>query len=467
MSAGQRIAIIGGGLSGLATAHALQRRDPSLEIDVFEESDVVGGKIQTAKIDGFVCEQGAAGFLDREPATLELCQRLALSPLSADERSEKRFIYNDGRLHQVEMHPLKFLRSKLLPFSAKTRLMIEPFVRRKRGDEDESIAQFARRRIGKHAAEILIDAMQSGIYAGDPERLSVRACFPRVVEVERDYGSLIRGMIKLKRQRADGDTPGAGPSGHLTSFAQGLTHLPTRLAEGLARPVRTRSSVESIRRLAPDQYQIALRGKAPCAADSVILACPADRAAELVAGLDQQMPDLLGQISYAPLCVVCLGYRRDKVRHPLDGFGFLAPKRAKLDILGALFTSSIFPGRAPEGHVLLRVMIGGARAAEIAERDDNEVIEIARRAMSRIVGAEGRPAMQQLFRWPRAIPQYELGHIERVEQLEEHAARHPRLYITGNAFRGIGINDCTKNADLLAARVASELSDPIVRQAAR
>lgn len=468
------VVVIGAGISGLATAYALREaaaaRGHDLQLALLEASDRPGGKIRSERIDGFLCEWGPNGFLDREPATLELCHKLGLDDqlLPASEAFSKRYIYRRGRLRAVHAHPLRFLSSSVLPFSARLRLLREPWIEpaAPEDDADESVSSFATRRIGPVAARILIDAMQSGIYAGDPDRLSVVSCFPRVVEIERRYGSLIRGMRELARERRSGAEPadaarstaGAGPSGHLTSFRQGTQVLVDTLAEQLSDHLRCGTRIEAIRQRGDGPgLTIQVAGGPALRTDAIVLACPAYVSAPLLQPVDTTLSGLLREIEYAPLGVVCLGYQRDQIEHPLDGFGFLAPHDEGLNLLGTLWSSSIFADRAPDGHVLLRVMIGGARDAALLDRDDASIISGTHAELAPLLGIHGEPQLQRLYRHPQAIPQYNVGHTRRLRQIDQRLAALPGLLLSGNALRGVGINECIKNAESTAQQVLAYL----------
>lgn len=468
-----KVVIVGGGISGLSIAHALheisaRNERSTLDVLVLERGARPGGKIKSEREHGYLCEWGPNGFLDKEPATLSLCERLDLARelLPAEAAFDKRYIYRQGRLVEVSAHPLRFFMSPLLPPAGKLRLICEPLVPRRREGEhlDESVASFARRRIGAWGAEILIDAMQSGIYAGDPTRLSVNSCFPRVVEVERQYGSLVRGMLALKRRRKRegkpaGTTPGAGPTGHLTSFRRGAETLVEALASALGPRLRCEARVEAISE-ASGGYRVHLAGDDgdPIRADALVLACPAHVTSGLLAPFDGHLGRLLAGIEYAPLAVLCLGWRRSQVKHPLDGFGFLAPRREGLRVLGVLFSSSIFRQRAPAGHVLMRAMLGGARDAQVLELDDDHLARLALSELEPILGLAGAPEHVRVFRHQRAIPQYNIGHGARLKRIDERLAHLPNVHLAGNAYRGIGINDCVRDAATVAEQVVASLA---------
>ncbi len=457
MSDSNRIAVVGGGVSGLATALAildLCRKEgrPEPEVVILESDQRPGGKIQTLEAEGFTCEWGVNGFLNKEPKTLDLVQRLELQELlqPASPAFKNRYLFTNKRLRSIPMNPLKFLFSGILPFCSFFRLGWELMVPRRPEDTegDESVAEFARRRVGEAAYRVLVDPMQSGIFAGDPEQLSVASCFPRVVEVEREYGSLIKGMAALAKERkGQGEPlPGAGPAGHLTSFKGGMKQLIDSLAEELGPRLRLGQGVDQISR---QDDAFVLQGRdlpEPLQAKAVVLACPAHAAAPMVRGLDGKLSDLLEKIPYSPMAVVCLGYERAKVAHPMDGFGFLAPRNAGLRILGALWTSTIFSGRAPEERVLVRAMIGGSRDPEAMDLSDDELSAVIQEELGGPMGLDGEPVFTRIFRHPLAIPQYTQGHGSRLAAMEQRLESLPGLLLGGNAYRGISVNDCAKNA---------------------
>jgi len=459
------IVIVGGGMSGLATALALQ--DVALErgravprLVVLEAEARCGGKIATEHSDGYICEWGVNGFLNKEPRTIDLVRRLKLEDrlLPASGAYNKRYLFTRGKLRAVHMHPVKFLFSRLLPWRAKLRLLREPWVREPAPDGDESVASFARRRIGPIAAEVLVDSMQTGIYAGDFEQMSVRSCFPRVVEVEREYGSLIRGMMQLARERKTKGQPlpGAGPTGHLTSFRGGMQVLIDALAATLGDAVQLRTPVRRIG-LEEGRLVVEPEGREALRPAAVVLACPAHAAARMTAGLDAELSAELGAIRYPPMAVVCLGYPVAQLRRPVDGFGFLAPRSAGLRMLGALWASATFPDNAPEGQVLIRAMLGGARDLGVLELDDEELVRLTAGELERAQGAMGPPSFVRVFRHPLAIPQYLVGHQERLARIDARVGRLPNLFVTGNAYRGIGVNDCARLARPVAEAVLDKL----------
>lgn len=452
-----RIAIIGGGISGLSLAFFLLEKDPDLDIVGLESEQRPGGKIWTEKAEGFLCEGGVNGFLDNKPRTLELAGKVSLEPLRSNDASRKRFIFSDNRLHRLPESPLAFLASSLMSLKGKLRIMAEPVIP---GNvkEEETLSEFSRRRLGKEAYEKLIDPMASGIYAGNPETLSLRACFPKVYDLEARYGGLIRGMIRLQRERkkqGSREKVGAGPGGTLTSFYEGMGELVSALRGFLGDRLRLGSKVQGIERKGRG-YWLFLTDGSSVEADIVVSASPAYAVAEMLKNMDRRLSHLVAEIPYPSLSVVCLGYRKEKIKTPVDAFGFLIPSREKRKILGTLYDSSIFPNRAPEGYVLLRSMVGGARYSDLARENDTKLVELVKGELAAIMDIRSDPDFARVYRHEMAIPQYNVGHLERLRNIDAILRKHKNLYLTGNAYRGIGVNDCIENSFSLAEKIIEE-----------
>jgi oxygen-dependent protoporphyrinogen oxidase len=370
-----RLVIVGGGISGLSLAYFLLEKKPSLDIVIFESEKKPGGKIWTDKADGFLCEGGVNGFLDNRPRTLELVSKLALNPLRSSDKARKRYIFSDGKLHLLPESPVSFFSSDLLSVYGRLRILWEIFAPKGSGD-DETLAAFAKRRLGKEAYEKLIDPMASGIYAGDPERMSLKSCFPRIHELEQKYGSLIRAMIKLQKEAKNtGKKVGAGPGGVLTSFSGGMGQIISTLSASLGERLKTDARVLSVDRKS-DRYRVYLSDGSDIETEAVVFATPAYETSAMLRGLDKTLSSTLDEIYYPAVSVICLGYRRDKISRTLDGFGFLIPNREGRKILGTLWDSSVFPNRAPEGYVLLRSMLGGVRNSELALEDEDALMHV-------------------------------------------------------------------------------------------
>ena len=448
-----RIIIAGGGISGLSLAYLLRKQRPSLDLVVLEAGERLGGKIWTDRADGFLCEGGVNGFLNNKPRTLELAADLALSPVKSSDAARKRFIFSEGKLHPLPESPSAFFKSDLLSVRGRLRIVYEMFAPRAT-KADESLAEFGRRRLGREAFEKLIDPMASGIYAGDPEALSLKSCFPRINQLETEYGSLIRALVRLQiKAKKEGRTgPGPGPGGVLTSFFDGMETFIIALKESLGERVRPRSKVVSLAKNR-DLYTVYLEDGSGMESDCVVLASPAHATSEILRDFDPSLSRTLSEIPYPPVSVVCVGYKKEKIGRSLDGFGFLVPFREGRRILGTLWDSSIFPNRAPEGYVLLRSMLGGARASQMAMQDENKLVDTVTAELGDIMGIKVQPDFARVYVHEKAIPQYTIGHKGRLETLEMLIARYKGLFLAGNSYRGISVNDCIENSYRLAGEL--------------
>jgi oxygen-dependent protoporphyrinogen oxidase len=454
----RRIAIVGAGIAGLSLAHALGRRgarERGTDVVVLEAAARVGGNIRTEWIDGFLCEWGPNGFLDSVPATLDLVRDLGLQDRlhASDDSARKRYIYRNGRLHLLPEGPGDFLRSRLLSWPGKLRIAGEPWARR-RPDTDESIHAFASRRIGREAADVLIDSMVSGVFGGDARRLSLRACFPKMWEMETEHGGLFRALLAKRRARKLLGGPVGAPAGRLTSFRHGTVELTDELARQLGSALKLGAPVERITR--HGTYRIDIAGAGSMEADQVVLAGGAGSSASIVRPLDAELAGVLDEIPSAPMAVVCLGYDQARLPRPLDGFGFLAPRGEGQRILGALWDSSIYPGRAPRDAALVRVMLGGAHDPEAAALDEGTLVDIAMRGLADTMGIRAEPVFRRVFRHRIGIPQYTIGHLDRLARIDARLAKHPGLAVAGNAFRGVAINTCVAEAGPIADRLLTE-----------
>jgi oxygen-dependent protoporphyrinogen oxidase len=458
-----RVVIVGAGISGLATAYRLQQLSPTADITILEQSDRPGGNAWTERRDGFQVEIGPNGFLDTKPTTVQLCRDLALGDklVPASEAAGKnRYLFLNGRLRRLPSGLLDFVRSDLLSWRGKLGLLGERFRSAGAADTDESIDAFARRRAGGEVADVFADAVVTGIHGGDPALLSLPAAFPRLASLERQYGSLLKGLAQAARQRrqqAEARGEKARP-GTMWSFHDGMRLLIETLRDRLTKPpllgvaVRRTERAQSPEAAAP--WTVHGDGTDTWNADAVVLACPAYRQAAILADLDKDLAERIGGIAYNRIAVVALGYRAADVPTPVDGFGYIAPQRTRRDLLGVQWCSSIFPGRAPPGFVLLRALCGGWHRPEVVGWDDTRLSEAVRAELRLAMGVTAAPCFQHIVRWERAIPQYHLGHLERVVSIEERAARYPGLFLTGNAYHGVALNDCTEQAEAIAGRVA-------------
>jgi len=454
----QDVVVVGGGIAGLAIAWELQSH-PSLlpegtAVHVLEAASRAGGNIRTERRDGYLCEWGPTGFLDDVPATLNACRRLGLAPrlTRAGRAAERRFVVRGGKLRELPAGPLSFLGSDVLSLRGRLRVLLEPFVPARRADGDESVFEFARRRIGHEAARVLVDALVTGIWAGDAERLSLRSALPKLAALERDHGGLFRGMI-AKRGAGGGAT---GPRGRLTSFPDGLEELPAAFAASLGASLHLGRRVTGIERARSGGFLVGVDGGPSLTAAAVVLACPAWFAAPLLTELDRHLSGELAAIPTVPVAVLHLGFAQADAPG-LSGFGFLVPRGETASVLGVLLPSNIFPGRAPVGHVLATVMLGGARDPSAIDAEDETLIDTACSTLAKLAGVRGRPRYAHAIRHRRAIPQYVLGHADRLGAIDARLSGIPGLFVAGNSYRGIAINSCLAEAPIVAGSVADFL----------
>lgn len=443
----RRVVIVGGGIAGLAIAAELRRRSPSASVAVLEASPRPGGSIRSTKEFGFLYEWGPTGFLDNAPDTLDLARQAGLGHrlLPANAEAARRFVVRGRRLRELPHGPLGFFASSLLSPGGRLRVLREPFIAAKRDGADESVLSFATRRIGKEAAEVLVDAMVTGIWAGDSRRLSVVSAFPKLVALEREHGSLVRGML-ARRKGSGGPT---GPSGTLTSFPNGLEELPTAIAASLGEALKLSTRVTGLDH-ATGAWRVAIEPGGVIEADDVVVAIPSNLAASLLAGLDRALSDRLAAIPSAPVAVVHLGFAGTDAGDNLPGFGALAPRGETESLLGVLVPSNIFPDRAPVGSLLATAMLGGARDPAIVEKDDDAIVAKALAEIGAISGLKSQPRFVRVIRHMRAIPQYNLGHAERLAAIDADLRRQPGLHLAGNSYRGIAINACIADARVVA-----------------
>ncbi len=453
-----RIAIAGGGISGLSLAYALLDKTPSLDVTVYEAGSRPGGKVYTEQLDGYICEAGVNGFLDNKPATLELAKKIGLPPLKSNDNARKRYIYFGGALRMIPTDPAKFLLSDFLSLGGRLRMIGEYFVPKKIYD-DESLKDFAVRRVGTEFYEKLLDPMASGIYAGDPEKMSVRSCFGKVYDLEQKYGGLIKGFMAVAREKKEsgaGGTVEAGPGGTLMSFENGMYSLIQTLADFLGQRLVTGKRLVDTEKTARG-YTLNFADGSQAAADCVVLTSPAHDSAAAIRGIDGGIALQLNNIPYPALSVVAFGFRKERLTRDLNLFGFLIPAKEKRKILGTLFDTSIFPNRAAPDRVLLRVMIGGARAQALAMLPDDKLVSLAQSELAAVADVKAEPELVKIYRWEKAIPQYHVNHYKKIEMIETALTKHKGLYLGGNAFRGVAVNDCIANGFRLADQIIADL----------
>lgn len=455
-----RTAIVGGGITGLAAAAWLRHDHGIDDLYVVEASSRPGGKIYSEVDDGFTLEWGPQGFLDNAPDTLELIsvQGLDEALVKANGAAGDRFIVRKTKLRRVATSPLSFMLSDILPLTGRLRLLAEPLAA-KLPDHDETVFGFASRRIGRQAAEILVDAMVTGVFAGDSRKLSLAATFPKMAAMEAEYGSLTRAMVSkmLAARRAGGRSGGpAGPGGTLCTFLGGMTRLPDLLAENLGDRLLLHRPVQRLKR--KGEAFLVTTADGDIEAESVLLSLPAERTARMLADIAPAAVQPLSEISTAPIAVVMLGYNnRNAFARPVNGFGFLVPRSEDLGILGTLYCHDIFPGQAPSGSLFLRTMVGGARSPEAVRDEDDALLARVRSSLAKVLGADPEPDRVWVIRWEHGISQYTVGHLDRVAAAEA-AASNAGIELAGSPYRGVSVNDCIRQARVAATRLAGRLA---------
>ena len=458
-----RLVVVGGGVSGLSAAHR------AVELAVLDGADRAGGTIRTERYEGFLVEHGPDSFLSEKPWALALCQRLGLEGelVRTDDRFRRTFVVWRGRLHALpegfqllaptRMRP--FLGSGLFSWPGKLRMAMD-LVLPRGGESDESLGAFVRRRLGREALERVAQPLVAGIYTADPADLSLTATMPRFAELERRERSVILGMWRAARRAP---SQAAGVSGArwslFVTLADGMEQMVRALAERLPTgAVRRGERVTDVARTA-EGWRVTTVGGAAVDAEAVILATEAHQTARIVRYLDPSLALLLEGIPYASSATVTFAYPRAAVRHPLDGFGFVVPHAEGRSIFACTFSSVKYPGRAPEGHVLLRVFVGGALREAILDEDDDRLVATAAGELRELLGIEGPPLWSRVVRYAKAMPQYHVGHLARVESIELALRRHPGLALAGGAYRGVGIADCVRSGEAAAERLFEARAD--------
>jgi oxygen-dependent protoporphyrinogen oxidase len=460
-----RIAVVGGGISGLAAAHRIVELAPACDLTLFEASDRVGGVLETVHRDSFLIERSADMFTTKDPWALNLCRRIGIEDqlINTNKQNRRAFVVHRGRLERVPegftlMSPARIwpvVKTRLLSWRGKVRLACERFIRPRKDDSDESLESFAIRRLGREVYENLVQPLIGGIYTADPTRLSMQAAMPEFVEMEREYGNLTRGVQEkaAKQHRA-----GTGARyGMFLAPRNGITTLVDAIEARLpAGSVQLNAAVSRIEH-DDQQWKIVLAGHdEPLRFDAVIVTTPAHHAAGLLLQNQPELAQELAGIPYASAAVPVFAFRRDQVEHSLNGFGFVTPFVEKRQVLSVSFGSIKFPGRAPDDSVLFRVFIGGACQAELAELPEQELFDIAQQELRDLLGVRGEPQFRELVRWRKAMPQYHVGHLDRVSRIEALVAQLPGLALAGNAYRGVGIPFCIHSGETAAESLVAD-----------
>jgi protoporphyrinogen/coproporphyrinogen III oxidase len=477
----RRIVVIGGGISGLAAAYQLKQaratHGRALEVLLLEASAHVGGTVRTLKRDGFLLEAGPDSFISEKPEALQLAKEIGLEAqlVETNEAHRRSFIVRGGRLRPVPegfqlLAPTRFwpfVTTDIFSWSGKARMALDLFLPRRtategNGTDDESLAQFVRRRFGREALERMAQPMVGGIYTADPEQLSLRATMPRFLEMERQHRSVIRAMWRARRRTSVAQQRGTSGARYslFLSFDEGVQVLTDKLAASLSDSIRLNARVNALDfDQATQQWRLTVNANETINADAVCLALPAYAAAACLRPLDGALADELAAIPYASTATINLAYARADIPHPLDGFGFVVPFIERRATLACTFSSVKFAGRAPVGHALLRAFVGGALQPDMFALAADEMLAAVRADLRLLLGIEAPPLFAHVERWPHSMAQYHLGHLERIARINERLKNFPTLQLAGNAYNGAGLPDCIRSGRAAAERIKAVLSD--------
>lgn len=466
----KRVLIIGGGISGLAAAHRLielsRNASQPLELTLLEATSRCGGTVKTEHRDGFLLERGPDAFISEKPQALNLSQRLGLEPqlIQTNEKHRRSFIVRHGKLRPLPagfslLAPVQvasFLRSNICSWIGKTRMAMDLVLPRRHvnGNTDESLSSFVRRRFGQEALDRIAQPMIGGIYTADPETLSLRATMPRFLEMERKHRSVIRAL------RKDGITKTSSGARYslFLSFASGMQVLTDKLTEQIAAAgtIKTNSKVSGLRR-ENGSWNVQLDGGEKLHPDAVCLAVPSYTAAKLLSDVDSNLSDELTSIPYASSATINLAFKREDIPHPLDGFGFVVPFVEQRTVMACTFSSVKFAGRAPDGYELLRVFVGGALQADVMHLCEDHLVDRVLDDLDGLLGIQTEPLFAEVSRWEMSMPQYIMGHLDRVDRIRQRESALTGLALAGNAYSGPGIPDCIRSGEEAAERLFEQL----------
>ncbi len=484
----KKVLIVGGGISGLTAAYWLHKN--GLDVTVLEKEARAGGSIRTVRNHSYLRECGPNSTLDLYKEADDLCESLGLSAekIYGDEDAKNRYVVRDGRLRPLPMGPLQFLSTDLWTIKGKLRLMCEPFIQKFDGTREESIAEFVIRRTGQEFLDYAIDPFVTGVFAGDPYQLSFQSCFPKMYSLEKDHGGLLKGALFGKKKKGEPKR-----KMRLFSFRDGLETLPSAirkllgdrfiggcnvlsvkktdggfeviaeppsLASGTGRAEPSGTELNSVPNKIPSPSGGGIGRGSVFTADTVVIATPAWATARLLQPISDIISAHLMQIKYVPVVIVFTGFDKTHIKQKLDGFGFLVPRKEARErgynILGSIWSSAIFRGRAPEGKAAFTTMLGGARDSEILKYSDRELLEMALRDLRFILGIEAKPHFVQIVRHTMAIPQYTVGHQSHIEAVQENIKGIPGLYLAGNYMNGVSVGHCIAEATKLTAHLIHE-----------
>jgi len=445
------VAVIGGGISGLTAAYELKRQ--GYDVKVLERQIRSGGNAISENTGGFLMEHGPSTINATVSEVHELSNALGLNPSVVDlsDRVKQRYLVKRGKLNGISVDPLGFLRSSYLSPKGRMRLMAEAVIPKGNNDSDETVDQYFTRRFGSEFAARIMDPLVGGLYAGRSDELSVRSVFPKLIELEQTYGSVCKAVLVRHLQGR------MMPAKRLYSWSNGIGSLPAALSVALSGNIRTGITVRTVQ-VRGTGFEIDTLKDGKINARSVLMATQPHVAAALLENVSLNGAGAISEIAAPPLAVVFMGYKRHAVDHPLDGLGYLSPSSENRLLTGVQFSSSMFSGRAPEGYVSLTGYLGGTRCPNVAKLGDDQLIALAEEEFRDLLGVRGCPKIARIRRWPRGIPQYHLGHQERVRKIQDIPLNAPGLFVTGNYLGGPSVGACVANAHEAAQNISAYLA---------
>ena len=454
------VAIIGGGISGLTTAYWLKKA--GYKVHVLEKNDTAGGSMESVRADGYLFDRGPNSGLETTPLISSLVEELGLSEefIYANEKGNKRYILRDNVLHELPMKPLQFLKSTLFSKAAKFRIFKEPFISKSSDGYYQSVAEFVERRLGKEFLDYVINPFVSGVYAGRPEELSVHSAFPKLYELEFNYGSILMGAvrsIKERKKRAEKSKQSA----KMFSFINGMQTLPKAISASLGSRITFLADVLSLKKN-EDNYEIVFNQagtlEKKVIAKTVISTLPTPSLEKIISDISSEAKSHLEKIYQPPVLVIMVGYKKEKIKRVLDGFGYLVPEKENKSYLGAIWSSTLFSNRAPLDSESFTIFVGGSRNKNIFENDMKDIVENALKEFESTMGIEGSRDYLATRFWSKAIPQYNVGYIEHERFFDKMENENPGLFISGNFRGGISVGDCIKNSELVSNKVINFLT---------
>lgn len=448
------IVIAGAGISGLATAHLLEKE--GYRVTVIEAADKPGGAMQSVTEKDFLVDYGPNSGLETTPLISETASETGMRDemIYANDEGNIRYILRNGELHPLPMAALTFIKSKLFSVAGKLRLFKEPFTGKAKNGDTESMADFVTRRLGREFYDYAIDPFVSGVFAGDPEKLAVKYAFPKLYRLEELYGGLVQGLVKGAKERRQRAEKGKN-SAKMFSFLYGMQSFPEAIAKSLKSEILYNTKVNKVTKNENGyNIEIVKDGESSVInSDIYISTVPAYITGKILGNLDGTLKNHLDEIFYPPVIVIYAGYKKEDVKRPLDGFGYLIPSKEKQPFLGAIWSSTIFINRAPDKHASFTIFVGGARNQEIMKEDVSAVVDRAMKGFEKVTNVEGKPVLLKYKLWEKAIPQYNVGYHKHLEYFEKFEKENQGIFLSGNYRGGISVGDCFKSAEITKNRV--------------